>query len=102
MSIRPKQLSRIGEFHLQEALLDVLCDAHPEGFGVGAADISRRTGIYRDPGVMNMNDAIVHGLLNQLFDQGKVERAEQPNGKGGWKLTEKEYERRRDDIDLGG
>ena len=51
---------------------------------------------------MNMNDAIVHGLLNQLNDQGKVERAAQPNDKGGWKLTEKEYERRRDDIDLDG
>lgn len=102
MSIRPKQLSRIGEFHLQEALLDVLCDAYPEDSGVGAAEISRRAGIYRDPGVMNMNDAIVHGLLNQLYDQGKVERAPQAGGRGGWKLTEREYERRRDDIALDG
>ena len=101
MSIRPRQLSWIGEFHLQEALLDVLCDAYPEGFGVGAAEISRRAGIYRDPGVMNMNDAIVHGLLNQLYDQGKVERVDQENGRGGWRLTEKEHERRRDDIELG-
>ena len=101
MSIRPRQLSRIGEFHLQEALLDVLCDAYPEGFGVGAAEISRRAGIYREPGVMNMNDAIVHGLLNQLNDQGKVERAGQENGRGGWKLTEEEYERRCDDIEIG-
>ncbi len=101
MSIRPKQLSRIGEFHLQEAVLDVLCNAHPEGYGVGAADIGRRAGIYRDPGVMNMNDAIVHGLLNQLHEQGKVERAPQQGGRGGWRLTDKEYERRRDDIELG-
>lgn len=100
MSIRPKQLSRIGEFHLQEAVLDVLCNAHPEGYGIGAADISRRAGIYRDPGVMNMNDAIIHGLLNQLHEQGKVERAHQQGGRGGWRLTDKEYERRRDDIEL--
>ena len=100
MSIRPKQLSRIGEFHLQEAVLDVLCNAHPEGYRVGAADIGRRAGIYRDPGVMNMNDAIVHGLLNQLHEQGKVERAPQQSRRGGWRLTGKEYERRRDDIEL--
>ena len=99
--IRPKQLSRIGEFHLQEAVLDVLCEAHPEGFGVGAAEISRRTGIYRDAGVVNMNDAIVTGLLNQLYEQGRVQQAEQENRRGGWRLTEREYERRRDDIELG-
>ena len=99
--IRPKQLSRIGEFHLQESVLDVLCEAHPEGFGVGAAEISRRTGIYRDAGVVNMNDAIVTGLLNQLHEQGKVQQAEQENRRGGWRLTEREYERRRDDIELG-
>ena len=101
MSIRPKQLARIGEFHLQEALLDVLCDAYPEGYGVGAAEISRRTGIYREPAVINMNDAIVHGLLNQAYSQGKVERADQRGGQGGWKLTEDEFERRRDDIEIG-
>lgn len=101
MSIRPKQLTRIGEFHLQEALLDVLCDAYPEGYGLGAAEISRRTGIYRERGpAMNMNDAIVHGLLNQAHHQGKVERRAQPNDKGGWILTTEEYERRRDDIEL--
>ena len=98
MSIRPKQLARIGEFYLREALLDVLCDAFPEGYGVGAAELSRRTGIYREPAIINMNDAIVHGLLNQAYSQGKVERAEQRNGKGGWKLTDGEYERRRDDT----
>ena len=101
MSIRPKQLTRIGEFHLQESLLDVLCDAYPEGYGLGAAEISRRTGIYRESGPdINMNDAIVHGLLNQAQHQGKVERRNQPNGRGGWILTTEEYERRRDDIEL--
>lgn len=85
---------------MQEALLDVLCDAHPEGYGIGAAEISRRMGVYRDAGVVNMNDAIAHGLLNQLHEQGKVLQAKQANGRGGWMLTQAEYERRRDDIDL--
>ena len=101
MSIRPKQMARIGEFYLQEALLDVLCDAFQEGYGIGAAELSRRTGIYRDAAATNMNDAIVHGLLNQAFSQGKVERAEQNDGQGGWRLTAQEYDRRRDDIELG-
>lgn len=101
MSIRPRQLTRMGEFHLQEAVLDVLCNAYPEGFGLGAAEISRRAGIYREPGVVQMNDAIAHGFLNQLYDQGRVEQADQENGRGGWRLTAKEYERRRDDIELG-
>lgn len=101
MSIRPRQLTRMGEFHLQEAVLDVLCNAYPEGFGLGAAEISRRAGIYREPGIVNMNDAIVTGFLNQLYDQRRVEQADQENGRGGWRLTESEYERRRDDIELG-
>lgn len=100
MSIRPKQLTRIGEFHLQEALLDVLCDAYPEGYGIGAAEISRRMGVYRDAGIVNMNDAIAHGLLNQLHEQKKVVQAQQAKGRGGWMLTKEEYERRRDDIEL--
>lgn len=99
MSIRPKQLARIGEFHLQEAVLDVLCDAYPEGWGLGAREISRRTGIYRDSGVVQMNDAIVTGLLNDLHEQGKVEQSNQANDRGGWRLSEREYGRRRDDIE---
>lgn len=48
MSIRPRQLARIGEFHLIEAVLDVLCEAYPNGYGIGAAEISKRTGIFRE------------------------------------------------------
>lgn len=98
--IRPRQLARIGEFHLHEAVLDVLCAAHPEGWGIGAAEIGRRAGIYRATGVIQLNDAIVSGLLNDLYEQGRVEQAEQENGRGGWRLTAREYDRRRDDIDM--
>ena len=82
---------------MQEALLEVLCDArHPKRFGIGAAEIGKRMGVYRDKGAADMNDAIVTGLLNQLHEQEKVVQADQTNGRGGWRLTEAEYKRRRD------
>ena len=101
MSIRPRQLSRMGTFYLQEAVLDILYEHYPEGYGIGAADISRRAGIYRERGPSDiMNDAIVTGILNSLHEEGKVERtAEQEHvQRGGWRLTESEYNRRRDDV----
>ena len=99
MSIRPRQLSRMGTFYLQEAVLDILYEHYPEGYGIGAADISRRAGIYRDRGPSDiMNDAIVTGVLNSLHEQGKVGRIEQEGGRGGWRLTESEYNQRRDDV----
>ena len=101
MIIRPKQLSRMGSFYLQEAVLDVLYEHYNEGYGVGAADISRRAGIYRDRGPDDkMNDAIVIGILNSLQDEGRVERtsAQEHRQAGGYRLTEAEYNRRRDDV----
>jgi len=100
MSIRPRQLSRMGEFYLKEAVLDILQEHYPEGYGIGAADISRRAGIYRERGPSDiMNDAIVTGILNSLHEEGKVERIEQETvRRGGWRLTESEYNRRRDDV----
>ena len=53
-------------------------------------------GLYRDKGDAGMNDAIATGLLNQLHEQKKVMRVNQTNGRGGWRLTEAEYKRRRD------
>lgn len=48
MSIRPKQFARIGEFHLEEAILDVLLEAKHEHKCIGMAEISKRAGIFRD------------------------------------------------------
>ena len=99
IGLRPKQMARLGEFHLEEAILDVLLEARHEGQCLGAAEISKRAGIFRDPGPqVNMNDAIVHGLANKLSIAGKVERCKQTNGRGGWWLSDKEFERRRDDV----
>lgn len=47
-----------------------------------------------------MNDAIVTGLMIKLFEAGKVERCEQAPGRGGWMLTDEEFNRRRDDVRL--
>lgn len=99
MSIRPRQLSRMGTFYLQEAVLDILLEHYPEGHGVGPAHISRRAGIYRSRGPSDiMNDAIVIGILNSLHGERRVERIEQENGRGGWRLTDSEFERRSDEV----
>ena len=101
MSIRPKQLSRLGEFHLQEAVLDVLCKAYPDAGGINPAEISRKAGIYRSTGAAGMNDAIVYGILNQLEAQRKVKRVNPEVRGAGWRLTDNEYQRRRDDVEHG-
>lgn len=105
--IRPKQFARIGEFHLEEAILDVLLEEHHEKDCIGPAEISRRAGIFRRGGgggdlPAGMNDAICNGMLIKLYEEGKVKRCEKVSGSGqGWKLTKEEFERRRDDVGSG-
>lgn len=96
MSISPKQLGRFGTFYLQEAVLDTLYHHKLNSkYGLGAAEISRRADIYRERGIADIiNDAIVTGILNSLHELNKVERAEQSTGKGGWKITQSEFEKR--------
>lgn len=100
VGIRPKQHARIGTFHLEEAVLDVLLEAKHEGDCIGAAEISRRAGIFRDRGAADtMNDAIVTGLLVKLHTEGRVERCTQHmSNRGGWELSEQEFALRRDDT----
>ena len=103
--IRPKQHARMGMFHLEEAVLDILLEARHEGDCIGAAEISRRSGIFSDRGVGIvsqtgiMNDAIVTGVLVMLCIEGRVQRCTQTHaGRGGWELTDREFARRRDDV----
>ena len=99
MSLRPKQFARIGEFHLEEAILDVLLEAKHESRCLGPSDISKRAGIYRDRGKIDaMNDAIVTGMLMKLHEQDKVRQCTQDNDRGGWELTDEEFTKRRDDL----
>lgn len=98
--IRPKQLARLGQFYLEEAVLDVLLKVAQDEGCIGAAEVSVRAGIFRERGVLNIiNDAIVTGVLVKLHDDGKVEKCSQPSGRGGWKLTDAEFARRRDEVD---
>ncbi len=102
--IRPRQLSRLGEFYLEEAILDVLLEARHEDQCIGAAAISRRAGIFREPGHAQAsgNDNIVWGMLNKLVKENKVKRCPQnpakPDKSDGWELTDEEFDRRKDDI----
>ena len=105
MAMRPKQTARVGEFHLEEAVLDGLLEAYHQDECLGPSEISRRAGIYRKSGggdgvhsVKNMNDSIVMGLLVKLLESGKVQRCTQPNKSGGWMLTDCEFQSRRDDM----
>ncbi|RKU28967.1 hypothetical protein C6497_07165 [Candidatus Poribacteria bacterium] len=95
MSIRPKQFTRIGEFHLEEAVLDVLLEANHEREIIGAAEVSRRAGIFREPGhsMKGGNDAIAWGILGKLIKENRVIKVDQ-----GFKLTDEEFELRRDDV----
>ena len=98
MKIRPEQLSRIGEFYLEKAILDILLEAKHKQQCIGAAKISERAGIFRDRGKVNiMNDAITTGMLVKLNDQGKVKRCKQSKSVGGWELTDGEFKRRHKD-----
>ena len=104
MSIRPKQMARMGEFNLEEAVLDVLLEAQHEGECIGPAEISRRAGIFRESGHAKKsgNDDIVWGILGKLVKQGKVRKCPQnpavPDRDDGWELAPAEFEARRDDI----
>ena len=100
IGIRPSQLARMGQFHLEEAVLDVLSESKHEDECIGAAEISRRAGIFRDRGVVDiMSDAITTGLLVKLHSEGRVERCTQSHtNRGGWELTDSEFAFRRDDV----
>jgi len=76
---------------------------------LGAAEVSKRAGIFRKPGEGirgapgAFNDAIVTGVLIKLIRANKVERCDINLGSGkgdGWTLSEDEFNTRRDDVDL--
>ncbi len=102
MNIRPKQIARIGEFLLEEAVLDALLEARHQGRCIGAAEISRRTGIFRESHLAKKggNDDITSGILGKLLKHGRACRCPQdplkPDKEDGWQLTNDEFERRRD------
>ena len=84
--------ARIGMFHLEEAVLDVLSDARSGEPCLGPAEISRRARIFRKSQFDDrMHDAITAGILNKLFDDDRVRRCTQESGRQGWMITDREY-----------
>ena len=76
----PKQMGRLGLFHIEEAILEVLSEA-PEG--LSPADISRAIGIYGHKDAdLALTYAIAHGALIELQQKGAVEKL----GKSCWRL----------------
>lgn len=102
--IRPKQLARMGEFYLEEAVLDILLDARHEDECLGAAAIGKRAGIFREAGYAKNsgNDDIVWGILGKLVKEGRIQKCAQDPAnsarRDGWEMTESEYQARRDDV----
>ena len=78
----PKQMGRLGLFHIEEAILEVLSE-EPEG--LTPANISRRIGIPGHPEAdLALTFAIAHGVLVELEQKGSVEKLDNSR----WKLTE--------------
>ena len=86
--LTPREHALAGMKHLEKAVLGVLREeANQNGECIGAAEISKRAGIYRDRGTENIiNDAISTGLLVKLASEGQVKRCTQRNNQGGWEL----------------
>ncbi len=71
--IRPKQHAWMGQFHLEEAALDAWLETKQEDNCIGSAEISRRSGIFRERGDVNpMNDAIATGAMTKLADERRM------------------------------
>lgn len=82
----PKQMGRLGLFHIEEAILEVLLE---ESEGLKPGQISRRIGIvgYSDP-ELNLRYAVVWGALIQLKSKGLVEKCATGDTQR-WKLTDR-------------
>ena len=83
----PKQMGRLGVFHIEESILEVLSE---EPDGLMPADISRAVGIqgyYSGETTYGRGVYyyIVRGVLDKLYSENRIERAGQSQR---WKLTE--------------
>ncbi len=98
MSIPPleKRHGHRGVAHLRVAVMEVLYAAKKAGECIGAAEIGRRSGIFREPGYATKqgNDHIVWGILNSLVKDRLLTKCAQANGRPGWALTDDAFARR--------
>lgn len=83
----PKQMGRLGLFHIEEAILEVLSE-EPEGLKPG--EISNRIGIgpYFDQR-MSHSYGVVHGILVKLKAEGLAQRVnEEDSSEHRWQLKQ--------------
>lgn len=84
----PNQLTRIGVFYIEEAILDTISQSK-SGY-VRAVEISKSTGLSSLD-----NGWIVKRILEKLEGEGRVEARRTKRGSAtGWKLTDPEASRR--------
>ncbi len=94
--LSPKQLSQKGVSYLEEAVLDVLFRAYNQEF-LSSREISKRAGLPRREHEKWEDDMIAYGVLDKLQVEGRVKNNQPGRGPDRWQLTDKEFEKRRDD-----
>lgn len=89
----PKQMARLGVFHIEEAILETLFQA--DSTYVRGANIARALGLMKS---WEKSDWIVNRILYKLEEDGRVESKMSQSGqsKTGWKLSDHEKNRRAD------
>ena len=92
--LSPEQLAQKGVFYLEEAVLGVLLEAKYKQECLQPAEISRRAGISY---TLYDDSPMAYGVLGKLEAEGRVERNPPATPRAPWQLTEKEFEKRRND-----
>ena len=94
-----------GVAHLRVAVLEVLYEAAMNSECLGAAEISRRAGIFREAGYATKqgNDTICWGVLNSLVKDYLITKCVQRIARTGreiygWRLTDETFERRNREV----
>ncbi len=90
----PKQLTRIGIFYLEEAILDVLSEARHQGRDfISKADIEREVGIYQR---WENSQFLCASILNKLEGDARIKTRQSETGRTrtGWQIEETEYNQR--------
>lgn len=86
------------------AVLEVLYEAKKNGECLGGAEISRRAGIFREPGYATRqgNDYITWGILNSLVKDNLLDKCpksdKRPHKRDGWELTDASFRRRDKEV----
>ena len=98
----PKEKARLGEFWLEEAILDVLAEARTNNELIGTTEIARRSGTFREDGharpskdwKIELKTDIVWAILNKLAKQKRAFRTSRE--KATYEITNQEYKARKD------